>query len=469
MDTKLLRQKILDLAIRGKLVPQDPNDEPASVLLERIKAEKEQLIKEGKIKRSKKTATTSDSRHYPFDLPSGWVWCRLGEINDIARGGSPRPIKNYITDDSNGVNWIKIGDTTKNSKYIETVKEKIRIEGVRKSRKVFKGDFLLTNSMSFGRPYILKVDGCIHDGWLVISPYGNAYTTDFLYYLLSSNFAYEQFSDVASGGVVTNLNSDKVADTFFPLPPISEQERIVKDIENMFSIIDMIEANSTDLLSLIKYAKNKILDLAIHGKLVPQDPTDEPASELLKRVNPSAEITCDNEHYPQLPNGWILLKGKYVFNPLKSTKPKTDIFKYIDIDSIDNKKQCVRQIKKLAASTAPSRASRYTRKGDVLFAMVRPYLKNIAIVPESDCIASTGFYICSSNGIITTDYCYYLMSSDYVINGLNQYMKGDNSPSISKNDIENWEFPIPPINEQIRITESIKILFSKIDNIAENL
>lgn len=469
MDTKLLRQKILDLAIRGKLVPQDPNDEPASVLLERIKAEKEQLIKEGKIKPSKKTATTSDSRHYPFELPSGWVWCRLGEINDIARGGSPRPIKNYITDDPNGVNWIKIGDTTKNSKYIETVKEKIRIEGVRKSRKVFKGDFLLTNSMSFGRPYILKVDGCIHDGWLVISPYGNAYTTDFLYYLLSSNFAYEQFSDVASGGVVTNLNSDKVADTFFPLPPISEQERIVKDIENMFSIIDMIEANSTDLLSLIKYAKNKILDLAIHGKLVPQDPTDEPASELLKRVNPSAEITCDNEHYPQLPNGWMLLKGKYVFNPLKSTKPKTDIFKYIDIDSIDNKKQCVRQIKKLAASTAPSRASRYTRKGDVLFAMVRPYLKNIAIVPESDCIASTGFYICSSNGIITTDYCYYLMSSDYVINGLNQYMKGDNSPSISKNDIENWEFPIPPINEQIRITESIKILFSKIDNIAENL
>ena len=308
MDTKLLRQKILDLAIRGKLVPQDPNDEPASVLLERIKAEKEQLIKEGKIKRSKKTATTSDSRHYPFELPSGWVWCRLGEINDIARGGSPRPIKNYITDDPNGVNWIKIGDTTKNSKYIETVKEKIRIEGVRKSRKVFKGDFLLTNSMSFGRPYILKVDGCIHDGWLVISPYGNAYTTDFLYYLLSSNFAYEQFSDVASGGVVTNLNSDKVADTFFPLPPISEQERIVKDIENMFSIIDMIEANSTDLLSLIKYAKNKILDLAIHGKLVPQDPTDEPASELLKRVNPSAEITCDNEHYPHLPENWVLCK-----------------------------------------------------------------------------------------------------------------------------------------------------------------
>ena len=194
-----------------------------------------------KPERPKKTTTTSDSRHYPFELPSGWVWCRLGEINDIARGGSPRPIKNYITDDPNGVNWIKIGDTTKNSKYIETVKEKIRIEGVRKSRKVFKGDFLLTNSMSFGRPYILKVDGCIHDGWLVISPYGNAYTTDFLYYLLSSKYAYEQFSDVASGGVVSNLNTDKVANSNFPLPPLAEQKRIVDKIEELFAQLDAIE------------------------------------------------------------------------------------------------------------------------------------------------------------------------------------------------------------------------------------
>ena len=170
-----------------------------------------------------------------------------------------------------------------------------------------------------------------------------------------------------------------------------------------------------------------------------------------------------------MPDGWILLKGKYVFYPLKSTKPKSDTFKYIDIDSIDNKKQCVREIKNIASSKAPSRASRYTRKSDVLFSMVRPYLKNIAIVPENDCIASTGFYICSSNGIITTEYCYYLMISDYVINGLNQFMKGDNSPSISKNDIENWEFPIPPINEQRRIVTAIKTLFNYIDNITENL
>ena len=318
MDTKKLRQKILDLAIHGKLVPQDPNDEPASILLERIRAEKERLIKEGKIKRSRKTTKTSDDacdkQEVPFEVPSGWVWCRLGEVNDIARGGSPRPIKDYLTNSKNGVNWIKIGDTTKDGKYINSVKEKIRVEGVIKSRMVHKGDFLLTNSMSFGRPYILNVDGCIHDGWLVISPIGKVYSSDFLYYLLSSSFALNQFVEVASGGVVSNLNSDKVADTVFPLPPFAEQLRIVEEVERWFKLIDIIEQGKADLQSTIRLAKNKILDLAIHGKLVPQDPNDEPASELLKRINPKAEITCDNGHYKQLPYNWHWLKGNIYFH-----------------------------------------------------------------------------------------------------------------------------------------------------------
>ena len=226
MAISKVKAQILDLAIHGKLVSQDPADEPASELLKRVNPSAE---------------ITCDNEHYPFELPKGWLWCKLKNTNQIARGGSPRPIKDFLTDDPTGVNWIKIGDTTKNSKYIESVKEKIRIEGVRKSKKVFKGDFLLTNSMSFGRPYILKVDGCIHDGWLVISPYGNAYTTDFLYYLLSSKYAYEQFSDVASGGVVSNLNTDKVANSNFPLPPLAEQKRIVDKIEELFAQLDAIE------------------------------------------------------------------------------------------------------------------------------------------------------------------------------------------------------------------------------------
>ena len=232
--TKLVAQvksKVLDLAIHGKLVPQDSNDEPASELLKRINPKAEIISDNGHYQKNKR-----------FEIPNTWELCKLGTISKIARGGSPRPIKDYLTNDANGINWIKIGDTTKEGKYINSVKEKIRPEGVKKSRMVYKGDFLLTNSMSFGRPYILNVDGCIHDGWLVISPIGEAYTSDFLYYLLSSSFAYEQFTNVASGGVVTNLNSDKVADTIFPLPPLAEQKRIVSKIEFIFTQMDTIEA-----------------------------------------------------------------------------------------------------------------------------------------------------------------------------------------------------------------------------------
>ena len=226
---KQTKSKILDLAIHGKLAPQDPNDEPASELLKHINPNAE---------------ITCDNGQYgkiPFEIPNSWCWSRLGDINNIARGGSPRPIKDYLTNDENGINWIKIGDTTKDGKYIDSVKEKIRPEGMNKSRFVHKGDFLLTNSMSFGRPYILNVDGCIHDGWLVISPIGEAYTADFLYHLLSSSFAFEQFTSVASGGVVTNLNSDKVSDTIFPVPPLQEQHRIVAKIEELFNQLDQIE------------------------------------------------------------------------------------------------------------------------------------------------------------------------------------------------------------------------------------
>ena len=249
------------------------------------------------------------TRHYenvPFEVPESWEWIQIKDVCEVARGGSPRPIKDYLTNDPSGVNWIKIGDTTKDGKYIDSAKEKIKLEGVRKSRIVHKGDFLLTNSMSFGRPYILRIDGCIHDGWLVISPMSNSYQSDFLYYLLSSIFAYEQFSEVASGGVVTNLNSDKVADSFFPLPPYKEQIRIVEEIEKWFALIDTLESAKEDLRTSISQAKSKILDLAIHGKLVLQDPNDEPAIELLKRINPKF-TPCDNWHYENVPSNWTAI------------------------------------------------------------------------------------------------------------------------------------------------------------------
>ncbi|VSN84280.1 transposase-like protein, IS1239 [Streptococcus pneumoniae] len=144
---------------------------------------------------------------------------------EIVRGGSPRPIKDYLTSEVDGINWIKIGDTEKGEKYINNVKEKIKKSGLNKTRFVKKGTFLLTNSMSFGRPYILNVDGAIHDGWLAISNYENSLNKDYLFYILSSNVVYSQFLSLISGAVVKNLNSDKVASILIPLPPLSEQQR----------------------------------------------------------------------------------------------------------------------------------------------------------------------------------------------------------------------------------------------------
>ena len=159
---------------------------------------------------------------------------------DIARGCSPRPINDYLTTDKNGINWIKIGDTEKGSKYINSTKEKIKQSGLIKSRYVQKGDFILTNSMSFGRPYILNINGCIHDGWLVLKNKSSLYNKDFLYYLLSSTYAYYQFLGKVSGAVVKNLNSDKVALSIFPLPTLSEQSNIAKKIEYIFDSIDIL-------------------------------------------------------------------------------------------------------------------------------------------------------------------------------------------------------------------------------------
>lgn len=155
---------------------------------------------------------------------------------------------------------------------------------------------------------------------------------------------------------------------------------------------------------------------------------------------------------------------------MKSTKPKDEQFQYIDIDSIDNKRQIISGIKTIKTINAPSRASRYIQKNDVIFSMVRPYLRNIAKVNKDNCIASTGFYVCSPNPrLLNSDYCFYLMISDYVVNGLNQFMKGDNSPSINKVHIDEWLFPLPPLPEQHRIAAKIEELFSALDNIQKAL
>ena len=225
----------------------------------------------------------------PFELPDGWVWERLGNVSTIARGGSPRPIEAYLTDDADGINWIKIGDTEKDSKYILQTKEKIKPAGLSKTRYVRSGDFLLTNSMSFGRPYILKTDGCIHDGWLVIGNIDTVFDQDYLYYGLSSGFMYTTLSLLAAGSTVKNLKSDTVRSVLFPIPPLNEQKRMACHLESLITFVDTINDDKSHLIDIIAQTKDKILDLAIRGQLVPQNPDDEPASVLLERIRAEKE------------------------------------------------------------------------------------------------------------------------------------------------------------------------------------
>lgn len=167
-----------------------------------------------------------------------WEVKKLGDVCEIERGGSPRPISSYITNDIDGINWIKIGDASDGSKYISSTKEKIKPEGVRKSRMVYKGDFILSNSMSFGKPYILDIDGCIHDGWLVIRDINNLFEKSFLYYYLSSPKIYREFKKMAVGGVVSNLNTSLVKGLYILIPPFQIQQQIVEELDSLTSIIE---------------------------------------------------------------------------------------------------------------------------------------------------------------------------------------------------------------------------------------
>ncbi len=307
MDTKKLRQKILDLAIRGKLVPQDPNDEPASVLLERIKAEKEQLIKDGKIKRSKKSASsdTSPYENVPFEIPENWAWCKPSDVF-------------IINHRNNAEDTIEVGfvpmPLIKDGYHYQHSYESVLWKTVKTGYTHFtNGDFGLA-----------KITPCFENRKSVIFnnlPNGIGAGTTELHILrpimidvkyVSYFYSSEEFISYGiknfSGAVGQQRISKEVIEDFgFALPPQKEQNRIIEAVEKWFSIIDQLEQEQTDLKNAIKRAKSKILDLAIHGKLVPQDPNDEPAIDLLRRINPSFK-PCDNAHYKNLPSGWSICR-----------------------------------------------------------------------------------------------------------------------------------------------------------------
>ena len=321
MNTKALRQKILDLAIHGKLVPQDPNDEPASVLLERIKAEKERLIKESKIKRAKRSKATCDKPHYPYELPEGWCWTTLGELCCI-KGGKRIPKGMTFSKNKTAHAYLRVTDMKDNTinlselKYIDDdVYEQI------KNYTINSNDLYLTIAGTIGDVGIVpnEVDGVnLTENAAKLTQIGCK--KEYLLYALLSTIAQHHFTSRFHQVAQPKLSIETADKTPVALPPISEQNRIVAEIKHWFELIEVIEQSKENLQNTIKQAKSKILDLAIHGKLVPQDPTDEPAAELLKRINPKAEIACDNAQYGKLPNGWCMTNIGSLFEAVSAKR-----------------------------------------------------------------------------------------------------------------------------------------------------
>ena len=306
MDTKKLRQKILDLAIRGKLVPQDPNDEPASVLLERIRAEKEQLIKEGKIKRTKKS-NASDTSHYenvPFEVPEGWCWVRVYDISSAIIYGVSESAKSEgkykllrITDiQNNKVNW----NTVPLTDYPE---EKAASYTLR------TGDILFARTgATVGKSYLVDnsvPENSIYASYLIRVQVSSIINSNYVKYFFESGFYWNQIADNSVGVGQPNVNGTSLGNLWLPIPPIQEQERIVEKLNSWCTIIDEIKVTQESIRTTISDLRSRILEYAISGKLVPQDYSDESAIELLKRINPMFS-PADNRHYENIPEGWAI-------------------------------------------------------------------------------------------------------------------------------------------------------------------
>ena len=469
MDTKALRQKILDLAIHGKLVPQDPNDEPASVLLERIRAEKERLIKEGKIKKGKKSAKTSDKPHYPFELPKGWKWTTLGEIGSWQSGATPsRMNKDYY---GGNIPWLKTGDL--NDGTIIYIPEYITQRALEETsvRLNPKGSVLIAMyGATIGKIGILSFPATTNQACCACYEY--SINQMFLFYFLLANR--ENFIAMGGGGAQPNISKEKIISTNMPLPPLKEQERIVAEIERWLSFVDIVEKEKSDLQSTICLAKSKILDLAIHGKLVPQDPNDEPASELLKRINPKAEITCDNPQYGKLPKGWILTKVKDVFsiNP-KNKAETTQAAGFIPMTNICEgfKNQYSFETKEWGKIES---GFTHFADGDIAVAKISPCLENrksmvLSNLPNGIGAGTTELHVFRPLCVDALYGLYFFKSDCFIKNCVGTFNGVVGQQRVGKSIVEEIHFPLPPLSEQHRIVTKIEELFAQLDKIEASL
>ena len=473
-DAQALRERILDLAMRGKLVPQDPNDEPASVLLEKIKAEKEELVKEKKIKKSKPLPAITDDEK-PFNIPDSWEWVRFSELFNI-EGGSQPPKSTFSDTGGKGkIRLFQIRDYGENP-----VPVYIPIDKAKKISQI--GDILLARyGASLGKVFFAEYGAY---NVALAKVLFNFKSEDFilkkyLFYYFKSEL-YQNFVRSNSRSAQAGFNKSDLNRLVFPVPPISEQKRIAAKIAQLFALLRKVESSTQQYAELQTLLKSKVLNLAMRGKLVKQDPNDEPASVLLEKIKgekaelakekkikkskPLPPIT-DEEKPFDIPDSWEWVRLGDILKPEIHQKPQQN-FLYIDIASVDNTINKITNPTKVNVSNdkIASRARELLDSDDILFSVVRPYLKNIAMVPNTSDykIGSTGFYVLKPFSLIDRKYIFYLVLSNYVIQNMTKKMKGDNSPSIRKGDLQNLVVPLPPRVEQKHIVDKIISLYKLI-------
>ena len=452
MDTKALRQKILDLAIHGKLVPQDPNDEPASVLLERIRAEKERLIKEGKIKKGKKSAKTSDKPHYPFELPKGWVWTTLSEITSIIGDG----LHGTPLYDLTGRYFFINGNNLANRKII--IKEdtkRVSDEEYIKYRKVLNESTILVSINGTignvgtynGEKVILGKSACYFN----LLPF---IIKDYICNIIESDYFRKYALNSATGSTIKNVPLQAINCFYVPIPPLEEQKRIVKSIEYWLSFVDCIADNKEKLQDSIKQAKSKVLNLAIHGKLVPQNPNDEPAVELLKRINPKAEIISDNGHYQNLPSGWAICRLEDIVSYEQPTQYIVKSTNYAD----SYETPVLTAGKSFVIGYTDETAGIYTSLPCIIF---DDFTTDSKFVDFPFKVKSSAMKILQVVEDINIEYVSMFMSITRLI--------GDTHKRYWISEYSKLEIPIPPVEEQKRIVDTVRLIFNKLDSISDSL
>ena len=456
MDTKKLRQKILDLAIRGKLVPQDPNDEPASVLLERIREEKERLIKEGKIKRSKKTAS-SDTYHYenvPFEVPEGWVWCKLENITVLIEDCPHTTAK----DEGKGYPLVRTPNIGEGQLLLDGVhrvsKEVYDKRNVRAVPQV--DDIIYAREAPAGNVAVIRENEqvCLGQRTVLIRPMNTLIDSVWLTYAMLAPYSKNHLTSKATGSTVTHVNMASIRSFDLPLPPLSEQHRIVAEIKRWFALIDQIEQGKADLQTIIKQTKSKILGLAIHGKLVPQAPNDEPAIELLKRINPDF-TPCDNWHYTQLPDGWTIAPMQILCSLIDGDKQNGIERINLDVKYLRGERD---------AKTLTS--GKYVATKSLLILVDGENSGEVFRTPIEGYQGSTFKQLFINEN----------MNSRYVLQVINLHRRilrenkvGSAIPHLNKKLFKAIEVPIPPYKEQQRIVETINKAFMSLDLIMESL